>query len=92
MSPLSPTPWTVQSPPNDPHGFDVHDATGRLVHKGFWGGEADARLMAAAPAILAALKAMVASYDGLRDALTCKTVLGKLAAADAAIAAVEGVK
>ncbi len=36
-------------------------------------------------ALLSALKAMVASYDGLRDALTCPTVIGKLAAADAAI-------
>ncbi len=36
-------------------------------------------------ALLAALKAMVASYDGLRDALTCPTVIAKLAAADAAI-------
>ena len=40
--------------------------------------------------LLAALKAMVASYDGIRSALTCKTVIGKLAQADAAIAKAEG--
>lgn len=40
--------------------------------------------------LIAALKAMVASYDGLRDALTCPTVLAKLAAADAALAKAEG--
>lgn len=51
---------------------------------------ANASLIAAAPDLLAALKAMVGSYDGLRDALTCKTVIGKLAAADAAISKAEG--
>lgn len=45
---------------------------------------------AAGPDLLAALKAMVASYDGLRDALTCPTIIAKLAAADAAIAKAEG--
>lgn len=35
--------------------------------------------------LLVALKAMVASYDGLRDILTCKNVIAKLAAADAVI-------
>lgn len=44
----------------------------------------------AAPDLLAALKAMVASYEGLRDSLTCPTVKAKLAAADAAIANAEG--
>ncbi len=52
--------------------------------------EANARAMAAAPDLLAALKAMVESYDGIRDALTCKTVIAKLAAADAAIQKAEG--
>lgn len=50
------------------------------------------RLTLAAPDLFAALKAMVASYDGLRDALTCPTVIAKLAAADAAIAKVEGAR
>lgn len=40
--------------------------------------------------LLAALKAMVASYDGIRDGLTSPIVLGKLAAADAAILNAEG--
>lgn len=48
------------------------------------------RVKGAAPDLLAALKAMVASYDGIRDALTCPTVIAKLAAADAAIAKAEG--
>lgn len=52
--------------------------------------DANARLIAAAPDLLDALKAMVASYDGLRDALTCTTVIAKLAAADAAIVKAEG--
>jgi hypothetical protein len=47
-------------------------------------------LHAAAPDLLVALKAMVASYDGLRDALTCPAVIAKLAAADAAIALSQG--
>ena len=53
---------------------------------------ANGRLIAAAPDLLAALKAMVASYDGLRDGITSAVVLGKLAAADAAIAKAEGAK
>jgi Zn ribbon nucleic-acid-binding protein len=39
--------------------------------------------------LLAALKAMVASYDGIRDGLTSRTVIAKLQAADAAIAKAE---
>lgn len=50
----------------------------------------DAKLLAAAPELLAALKAMVASYDGLRDSLSNGIVLGKLTAADRAIAKAEG--
>jgi hypothetical protein len=50
----------------------------------------NARLIAAAPELLSALKAMVASYDGIRDGLTSNVVLEKLAAADAAIAKAEG--
>lgn len=41
--------------------------------------------------LIAALRAMVASYDGLRDALTCPIVIAKLAAADAVLAKVDGV-
>lgn len=52
--------------------------------------DANARLIAAAPDLLDALKAMVASYDGLRDSLTSPVVLEKLARADAAIAKAEG--
>jgi hypothetical protein len=51
---------------------------------------ANARLIAAAPDLLAALKAMVASYDGLRDAVSGEVVRAKLAAADAALAKAEG--
>jgi hypothetical protein len=39
--------------------------------------------------LLAALKALVASYDGIRDGITSPVVLAKLAAADAAITAAE---
>ncbi len=52
--------------------------------------EANARLIASAPDLLAALKAMVASYHGLRDMLTNGVVLDKLNAAEAAIAKAEG--
>lgn len=51
---------------------------------------ANKNLISAAPELLTALKAMVASYDGLRDTLTSPIVLAKLAAADAAIAKAEG--
>lgn len=54
--------------------------------------EANARLIAAAPELLAALKAMVASYDDLRDVLTCDVVIQKLARADAAIQKAEGAR
>lgn len=47
-------------------------------------------LLCAAPDLLAALKVMVNSYDGLRDNLTSPVVLGKLAASDAAIKKTEG--
>ncbi len=40
--------------------------------------------------LLTCLKAMVASYDGLRDVLTSGIVKDKLAAADKAIAKAEG--
>lgn len=39
--------------------------------------------------LVAALKAMVATYDGLRDVLTSPVILAKLAEADAAIAEAE---
>lgn len=52
--------------------------------------EADAWLIGASPDLIAALKDMVTSYDGLRDTLTSPVVLGKLARADAAIAKAEG--
>jgi len=74
----------------------VHDGDGRLVANclvPFRTREecmANARIVSAAPRLLAALKAMVASYDGLRDGLTSPVVLDKLAAADAAIAKAEG--
>lgn len=81
----------------------AHDADGEPFRWAFWIADDDgaqiavsilerehARLIAAAPDVLAALKAMVASYDGLRDALTCQAVIAKLAAADAAIAKAEG--
>ena len=48
------------------------------------------RHVAAASDLLAALKAMVASYDGIREMLTSPVVLDKLARADAAIARAEG--
>lgn len=47
---------------------------------------ANARLMAAAPELFEALKAMVASYDGIRDSLASPVVLEKLERADAALA------
>lgn len=52
--------------------------------------QANAWLIAAAPELLIALKAMVASYDGLRDTLASPVVLEKLSVADAAIAKAEG--
>ncbi len=39
--------------------------------------------------VVAALKAMVALYDGLRDVVTSPAILAKLAEADAAIAEAE---
>lgn len=42
--------------------------------------------------LLDALKAMVESYDGVRDVLTSPVVIEKLARADAAIAKAEGAK
>ena len=48
-----------------------------------------AQLKVERDALLEALKAMVASYDGIRDALTCQTVIAKLKRADDAIARVE---
>ena len=48
------------------------------------------RVLEERAALLHALKAMVASYDGIRNALTCPTVIAKLAVADAAIAKAEG--
>ena len=48
-----------------------------------------AQLKVERDALLEALKAMVASYDGIRDALTCHTVIAKLERADDAIAQVE---
>lgn len=48
------------------------------------------RVIAERDALRAALKAMVASYDGIRDGLTCAVVLEKLARADAALLASEG--
>ena len=57
-----------------------------------WGDicKANAHLIAAAPELLEALKAMVASYDGIRDGLTSPVVIAKLRMADAAIAKAEG--
>ena len=40
--------------------------------------------------LLAALKGMVRIYDGVRDVLTCESVINTLKAADAAIANAEG--
>jgi hypothetical protein len=50
---------------------------------------ANARLIAAAPELLAALRQMVSLYDGVRDAIGPSVAL-KLAQADAAIAKAEG--
>lgn len=95
----TPGPWAADK--EDELGFqaDVLVADNRRKriaacgHDGRWmadgEAEANARLIAAAPDLLAALKAMVASYDGVRDIL-CKTVIDKLANADAAIAKAEG--
>lgn len=52
--------------------------------------ESSMPLKPVAPALLEALRAMVASYDGLRDAITSPVVLKKIADADAAIAKAEG--
>lgn len=52
--------------------------------------EASARLIAAAPELFAALKDMVASYDGIREQVAGDVMRRKLAAADAAIARAEG--
>jgi len=65
------------------YGAMVESETGSYVRF-------DDPLVMAAPELLAALKAMVASYDGLRDVLTSGIVKDKLTAADAVIAKVEG--
>jgi hypothetical protein len=50
----------------------------------------DAKLIAAAPDLLVALKAVVSSYDGLRDPRSGRFASTFLLAADAAIAKAEG--
>jgi hypothetical protein len=59
--------------------FEANQAALRVLY------EQQERLREAAPDLLAALKAMVAIYDGVRDVLICKTVIDTLARADAAI-------
>lgn len=56
MSGHTPGPWTVSSPPKDEHALDVRTPTGVLMHRGFWGHQADAHLIAAAPDLLHALQ------------------------------------
>ncbi len=60
MSKHTPGPWSVKTPLNDPRAFDVH-AGMTILTRGYWAynGEADARLIAAAPDLLEALKALV---------------------------------
>lgn len=64
----------------------------RLLERGDFSGSelyANARLVAAAPDLLASAKEFVALYDGLRDSIG-KSVSEKLERAEAAIAKAEG--
>jgi hypothetical protein len=84
------TPWTIEP-------WWAHDADGHPFQAGWWIADADgvqvadriidyaqAVTIAAAPDLLAALKTMVALYDGVRDCVS-PGVLQKLAAADVAL-------
>lgn len=99
----TPGPWTAEYSKLDMPGWRVHSVLrqvppydaypalrANLAFSAHETAEADARLIAAAPELLDALKAMVASYDGLRDTLTSPVIIEKLARADAAIAKAEG--
>lgn len=61
----TPAPWTVATPPHDPHAHDVFGANGSQVHRGYWGREADARLIAASPRMLEALKVTAGNIRSL---------------------------
>jgi len=104
----TPGPWSAEAPPPDAYtdpdirldpevkfwivGGGVGEVLAQTLLTSQGQEAANARLFAAAPDLLAALKAMVASYDGVRDALTCATVINKLAAAESAIAKAEGAR
>lgn len=93
-SKLTPGPWEVRQGGDhgkDPNAFDVVSlATGypHPVARGYWGGEADMRLCAAAPALLDAL---VACLDVLSTrAQAVPAGLDAIRKADAAIAKAKG--
>lgn len=54
----------------DDHALDVFDSSGTKIHHGAWGGKERARLIAAAPELLAACEAVdAASMDELPRAV-----------------------
>jgi hypothetical protein len=56
MSSHTPGPWRVERPDHDPNAFDVYGSDGARISRGYWSDKAraDALLVAAAPALLAA--------------------------------------
>jgi len=90
MSKHTPGPWEVKSPANDSRAFDVYAQGGHLkMHHGHWGGEADARLIAAAPELFQALQVLL-EMPALKNIPVLGT--GPVDAARAAIAKVTGGK
>ena len=95
MSGHTPGPWKVTSPMMDPNAFDVESEAGLKITRGYWGGNAcaDARLIAAAPTMLEALRE-IAKGEGRysRDPLghASNTIEDMKALALAAIAKAEG--
>lgn len=87
MSGHTPAPWEVRTPLMDPNAYDVYGG-GAQITRGYWAhnGKADARLIAAAPDLLEALRRI--------DRIACEHQRGAIgeaqAVARAAIAKAEG--
>lgn len=61
----TPGPWKAAQPKHDPQAWDVCTESGGVLAKLTWGGEggANAKLMAAAPELLAACQAAMSKLD-----------------------------